>query len=84
MDVEQSAPNQGAPGDAPAGVASEGAGPAPTQALPTGGDEGTSEERPGAGSGSTNDAFARRPELYVGAAFAGGFAVAQILKRLGA
>jgi hypothetical protein len=47
-------------------------------------DEGASHERPGGGSGSSNDAFSRRPELYVGAAFAGGFAVAQILKRLGA
>ena len=31
---------------------------------------------------SAEDAFADRPELYVGAAFAGGFLFAQILKRL--
>ena len=28
------------------------------------------------------DAFAHRPEVFVGAAFAGGFVLAQILKRL--
>jgi hypothetical protein len=31
---------------------------------------------------SESDPFAERPEAYVGAAFAGGFAVALILKRL--
>lgn len=30
-----------------------------------------------------HDAFAERPELFVGAAFAGGLVLAQILKRLG-
>ena len=30
-----------------------------------------------------HDAFAERPELYVGAAFAGGLVMAQILKRFG-
>lgn len=29
------------------------------------------------------DAFAERPELFVGAAFAGGIVLAQLLKRLG-
>jgi hypothetical protein len=29
-----------------------------------------------------NDAFAQRPELFVGAAFAGGLVLAQILKRV--
>jgi hypothetical protein len=31
---------------------------------------------------SENDPFAERPEAYVGAAFAGGFALAMILRRL--
>jgi hypothetical protein len=31
---------------------------------------------------SESDPFAERPEAYVGAAFAGGFAVALILRRL--
>lgn len=30
-----------------------------------------------------DDLFAERPELFVGAAFAGGLIVAQILRRLG-
>jgi hypothetical protein len=83
MDAEQTAPNQGAPGDAPVGVATEGAGPTPAPGGSAVSNEGASQERPGGGPGSSNDAFSRRPELYVGAAFAGGFAVAQILKRLG-
>jgi hypothetical protein len=29
------------------------------------------------------DTFAQRPEVFVGAAFAGGFVLAQILKRVG-
>jgi hypothetical protein len=32
---------------------------------------------------SDSDAFAQRPELFVGAAFAGGLVLAQILKRVG-
>jgi hypothetical protein len=32
--------------------------------------------------GSEEDAFAERPEAYVGAAFAGGLALALILRRL--
>jgi hypothetical protein len=32
---------------------------------------------------SEGDPFVERPELFVGAAFVGGFALAQILKRLG-
>lgn len=35
-------------------------------------------EAPGA-----DDAFAQRPELYVGAALLGGIVLAQVLKRLG-
>jgi hypothetical protein len=32
---------------------------------------------------SHGDAFAERPELFVGAAFAGGLVLAQLLKRVG-
>jgi len=40
-------------------------------------------EAAGQGSdGSGGDAFAERPELFVGAAFVGGFALAQLLKRI--
>jgi hypothetical protein len=85
MEAGPNTPNQGAPGAAPpVGVAAEGSGPTPAQEGAAGSDQGASEERGGGGPGSTNDSFSRRPELYVGAAFAGGFAVAQLLKRLGA
>ena len=43
-------------------------------------------EAPGASAAAVSSAseeFARRPELFVGAAFVGGFAVAKILKQLG-
>jgi len=33
-------------------------------------------------SQGVKDAYSERPELFVGAAFAGGFALAMILKRL--
>jgi hypothetical protein len=39
------------------------------------------EEPPTNSSGG--DTFAARPELFVGAAFVGGFALAQVLKRIG-
>jgi hypothetical protein len=32
---------------------------------------------------AASDAFEERPELFVGAAFVGGFVVAQILKKVG-
>jgi hypothetical protein len=53
---------------------------------------GTTQEMPPVGTGpspadeqtaSQGDAFATRPELFVGAAFAGGLVLAQILKRVG-
>ena len=37
----------------------------------------------GDGPASDGDAFAERPELFVGGAFVGGFALAMLLKRLG-
>jgi hypothetical protein len=39
-------------------------------------------ESPGAVA-AASDAFDERPELFVGAAFVGGFVVAQILKKVG-
>jgi hypothetical protein len=35
-------------------------------------------------AGSDSDAFAERPEVFVGAAFAGGFALALLLKKVAA
>ena len=49
----------------------------PVGAPPT----GTSPAEAQAAGGA--DAFAERPELFVGAAFAGGIVLAQILKRFG-
>jgi hypothetical protein len=62
--------NQGGPGAGP-----EGAGAYDTRAE-AGGQSPLSAV-------SAGDAFRERPELFVGAAFVGGFALAQILKRLG-
>jgi hypothetical protein len=61
------------------------------QGATAAGPEGAAAFEPGAAAfgesplsaGTEDDAFAARPELYVGAAFVGGFALAQILKRLG-
>ena len=60
------------------------------QGAPGAGPEGSSAYDPGAAAygespltvGSTGDAFDERPELFVGAAFVGGFVLAQILKRV--
>jgi hypothetical protein len=72
--AEETAPNQGATG----GV---GAGPEGATAY---------DARPEAGGESPlsagthgEDGFSSRPEIFVGAAFVGGFALAQILKRVG-
>ncbi len=89
-DFEETAPNQGAPGEAPTGVESEqAAAPPPTegpinvgapvnQGATAGGPEAPSEP-----SGDEAGGPPRHPELLVAAAFAGGFALAQILRRLG-
>jgi hypothetical protein len=62
-----SEPNQGATGDAPR----------------QGGDfEPSSGESP-LSVAAASDLYEDHPELFVGAAFVGGFAIAQILKRLG-
>jgi hypothetical protein len=44
---------------------------------------GGSSAGPAYPADTSNDAFAERPEAFVGAAFVGGLVVAQILKRLG-
>jgi hypothetical protein len=61
------------------------------QGAPGAGPEGSSAYEPGAAAygqsplsvESAGDAFDERPELFVGAAFVGGFVFAQILKRVG-
>jgi hypothetical protein len=68
--AEQTAPNQGAPGPGPEGASAYDAG------AEFGGESPLSV-------GTDDDPFAARPEVFVGAAFVGGFALAQILKRLG-
>jgi hypothetical protein len=60
-------PNQAAPGDAPRDDYDF---------------EPSSGESP-LSAAAANDLYEDHPELFVGAAFVGGFAVAQILKRLG-
>jgi hypothetical protein len=75
-------PNQGATGEAPA-VASASAGPDAAERDPI--NQGAAGSRPLGESPlsveSEHDAFAERPEAYVGAAFAGGLALALILRR---
>ena len=83
---EESAPATGTdPGPAGAGAPINPGGPGA-------GPEGGSAYEPGAEAHSESplsvpseqdDVFAARPELFVGGAFVGGFALAQILKRFG-
>ena len=44
---------------------------------------GTPVVEPEVASSQNGDAFAERPELFVGAAFVGGLVLAQLLKRIG-
>jgi hypothetical protein len=44
---------------------------------------GTPAAAPETAPSSNSDAFAERPELFVGAAFVGGLVLAQLLKRIG-
>jgi hypothetical protein len=77
-------PNQGAAGAASAEEATATAG------TPGGGEPGVNQGATGSrplgesplGAASDSDPFAERPEAYVGAAFAGGFALALLLKRV--
>ena len=91
-------PNQGAAGDttetdawATGDAGSAGAGAPINQGAAGAGPEGGSAYEPGAEAYGESpltaeregDPFSERPELFVGAAFAGGFALAQLLKRVG-
>jgi hypothetical protein len=65
---------------APINQGAAGAGPEGASAYDTGAEAGGESPL----SAETEESvFRERPELFVGAAFIGGFAVAQILKRLG-
>ena len=68
-------PNQGATGEVPP----EAVGTEPTSDARAGGD--AHGETPLSVAAET-DPFADRPELFVGAAFAAGFALAMILRRV--
>ena len=82
-------PNQGAPGDAPDTTAAEPTG----DAGPAGAGAPINQGAPGSAPASFGQSpFSAQggaefvddhPEVLVGAAFVGGFALAQILKRLG-
>jgi hypothetical protein len=77
-------PNQGAGGAASVEEAAASAGT--SGAGDPGVNQGATGSRPlgesPLGAASDSDPFAERPEAYVGAAFAGGFALALLLKRL--
>ena len=77
-------PNQGATGEAVPGPGEAAA--APDAPAPAAVNQGATGARPMGDSpmsvGSESDAFAERPEAFVGGAFAGGFALALILRRL--
>jgi hypothetical protein len=93
----ESEPNQGATGSVSAQeaatAAERGDGPPPNNLGPTGADPLVNQGAPGGAPPTAtesplsvdheHDTFAEHPELFVGAAFAGGFLVAQILKRFG-
>ena len=88
-------PNQGAAGNAPGGgeaaPGTDAQPEAPRRWATPASQAPTGDDRPGPGApapppspaSSDDDPFAERPEVFVGAAFVGGFALAQILKRLG-
>ena len=58
---------------------------APPAALPAGafGSSSSGSGESPLSVGTDDDPFAERPEVYVGAAFAGGFVLAKILGKLG-
>jgi hypothetical protein len=64
---------------APVNQGAAGAGPAGSSAYEPG---AVAYGESPASVGTTSDAFDQHPELFVGAAFLGGFALAQILKRV--
>jgi hypothetical protein len=94
MVEDPGAPNQGAfaggppPADATNGPPPDDAGPAATgapvnQGATGAGPEGEAAYRGGPTDSQGGDPFAERPELFVGGAFIGGFALAMLLKRVG-
>jgi hypothetical protein len=66
--MESSAQGAGAAGEQATREFPAAAGPSPSEAQ---------------AAAAGPDAFAERPELFVGAAFAGGLVLAQIVKRIG-
>jgi hypothetical protein len=96
MAEDPGAPNQGAfagappPAGAGSGPPPDDAGPAATGAPVNQGATGAGPHGEGAYRGGSagspsgsHDPFAERPELFVGGAFVGGFALAMLLRRLG-
>jgi hypothetical protein len=59
------------------------AGHQPTREMPPVGATAAGPSPAEAQAAAGTDTFAERPELFVGAAFAGGLVLAQILKRVG-
>jgi hypothetical protein len=57
--------------------------PATTEFPPVEPGSTPGESPAAAHAAASDDTFAERPEVFVGAAFAGGLLVAQLLKRLG-
>ena len=71
-------PSAGAAQGAAEDTAVQGAAPDPRGA----GETGALGESPLSAQHNDNDAFAERPEAFVGAAFAGGLVLALVLRRL--
>jgi hypothetical protein len=67
---------------APHGTSGEPRDAVTTEMPPVGGAAPAGESPASAHAAGGDDAFAERPEVFVGAAFAGGLVLAQILKRL--
>ena len=89
-DLEETAPNQGAPGDAPTGEEVEQAAGPPPWEEPVGVGTPVNQGATAGGPEPQTEAFggqegssSQHPEVAVAAAFVGGFALAQILRRLG-
>ena len=57
--------------------------PQATREMPALGERPPGPSPVDAQAGAAHDDFAERPEIYVGAAFAGGFLLAKIVKRFG-
>ncbi len=74
----------------PTDMAGDDAGAAPAEEAAAGSEGATAgagaplhfEDRPAWEGDEPSDAFSDKPQLFVGGAFAGGFVLAQVLKRL--